>query len=64
MVKQMSENETADKADWLIGEGLLLPGSRGLGCAHKVMDPGTAYNDLPFVTFDNPSLARSLSIKV
>lgn len=47
MVKQMVENETADKADWLIGEGCLLPDVKGVAL-RSMKDPGTAYNDPRF----------------
>lgn len=44
MVKQMVEDETADKADWLIGEGCLLPDIKGVSL-RSMKAPGTAYND-------------------
>ncbi|KAL2126633.1 hypothetical protein VTI74DRAFT_492 [Chaetomium olivicolor] len=47
MVKQMFENETADKADWLIGEGCLLPDVKGVAL-RNMKQPGTAYNDPRF----------------
>jgi len=47
MVKQMVENETAEKADWLIGEGCLLPGIKGVAL-RNMKQPGTAYNDAIF----------------
>jgi len=47
MVKQMVEDETADKADWLIGEGCLLPGVKGVAL-RNMKDPGTAYDDPRF----------------
>ncbi|KAK1759808.1 hypothetical protein QBC47DRAFT_437968 [Echria macrotheca] len=47
MVKQMVENETADEADWLIGEGCLLPGVRGVAL-RSMKNPGSAYNDPRF----------------
>ena len=49
MVKQKVEDETADKADWLIGEGILLPGVKGVAL-RNMKDPGTAYNDPRFVS--------------
>jgi Zn-dependent metalloprotease len=48
MVKQMFEDETADKADWLIGEGCLLPDVKGVAL-RSMKSPGTAYNDPRFV---------------
>ena len=30
LVKQMTNNQTADQADWLIGEGLFLPSVNGV----------------------------------
>ncbi|KAK1757032.1 protease PrtS [Echria macrotheca] len=47
MVKQMVEKETAENADWLIGEGCLLPGVKGVSL-RNMRDPGTAYNDPRF----------------
>ncbi|KAK8131770.1 matellopeptidase-like protein [Apiospora sp. TS-2023a] len=47
MVKQRVENETADKADWLIGEGCLLPDVKGTAL-RNMKAPGTAYNDPRF----------------
>jgi Zn-dependent metalloprotease len=48
MVKQKFEDETADKADWLIGEGCLLPDVKGVAL-RSMKAPGTAYNDPRFV---------------
>ena len=50
MVKQMAEQETAEKADWLIGEGCLLPGVKGVAL-RSMKAPGTAYNDKRFVSY-------------
>ncbi|KAK6840284.1 thermolysin metallopeptidase- alpha-helical domain-containing protein [Apiospora arundinis] len=47
MVKQRVEDETADKADWLIGEGCLLPDVKGVAL-RSMKNPGTAYNDPRF----------------
>ncbi|PFH59977.1 hypothetical protein XA68_11652 [Ophiocordyceps unilateralis] len=44
MVKQLAENETADEADWLVGEGCLLPGVKGTAL-RSMKSPGTAYDD-------------------
>ncbi|KAK0710142.1 metalloprotease [Lasiosphaeria miniovina] len=47
MVKQLVEDETADKADWLIGEGCLLPDVKGVAL-RSMKEPGTAYDDPRF----------------
>ncbi|KAK4183550.1 protease PrtS [Podospora australis] len=47
MVKQQFENETAADADWLLGEGCLLPGVKGVAL-RSMKAPGTAYNDPRF----------------
>ena len=44
MVKQMSNNQTADQADWLIGEGVFLPSVNGVAL-RSMKAPGTAYDD-------------------
>ena len=44
MIKQYVEDETADQADWLIGEGILRPGVKGVALRNMKM-PGTAYKD-------------------
>jgi Zn-dependent metalloprotease len=44
LVKQRRRNETADAADWLIGEGLLAPRIQGVAL-RSMKSPGTAYND-------------------
>jgi Zn-dependent metalloprotease len=44
MIKQKVENETAKDADWLIGEGCLLPGIKGVAL-RSMKAPGTAYDD-------------------
>ncbi|WP_380183675.1 M4 family metallopeptidase [Kalamiella sp. sgz302252] len=44
LVKQFSRKQTADKADWLIGEGLLAEGINGKGL-RSMSAPGTAYDD-------------------
>jgi Zn-dependent metalloprotease len=48
-VKQRLLGETADKADWLIGEGLFLPGVQGRAL-RDMARPGTAY--------DGPTLGK------
>ncbi|KAK4033794.1 metalloprotease [Parachaetomium inaequale] len=47
MIKQKFEDETADKADWLIGEGCLLPDVKGVAL-RSMKEPGTAYDDPRF----------------
>src|SRR6266446_6921653 len=44
MIKQFAKNQTADQADWLIGEGLLATGVKGVAL-RSMKDPGTAYDD-------------------
>jgi Zn-dependent metalloprotease len=44
LVKQFKLNQTADKADWLIGAGLLAPGIHGVAL-RSMKAPGTAYDD-------------------
>lgn len=44
MVKQYKLNETADKADWLIGAGILAKGIHGVAL-RSMKAPGTAYDD-------------------
>ncbi|VFS43832.1 zinc metalloprotease [Enterobacter cancerogenus] len=44
LVKQYHLKQTADQADWLIGEGLLADGINGKGL-RSMAEPGTAYND-------------------
>lgn len=44
LVKQFHLKQTADKADWLIGEGLLAKGINGKGL-RSMSAPGTAYDD-------------------
>jgi Zn-dependent metalloprotease len=47
MTKQRVEDEKADVADWLIGEGCLVPGVKGVAL-RSMKDPGSAYNDPRF----------------
>ncbi|KAK1993444.1 metalloprotease [Colletotrichum falcatum] len=47
MVKQIVENEKAEEADWLIGEGCIMPGVKGVAL-RSMKEPGTAYNDPRF----------------
>ncbi|HKI54809.1 MAG TPA: M4 family metallopeptidase [Anaerolineales bacterium] len=44
LVKQYSLNQTADAADWLIGQGLLASGVNGVAL-RSMKEPGTAYDD-------------------
>jgi Zn-dependent metalloprotease len=44
LVKQFSLKQTADKADWLIGQGLLADGVKGIAL-RSMKAPGTAYDD-------------------
>ncbi|STQ10020.1 zinc metalloprotease [Enterobacter cloacae] len=44
LVKQYHLKQTADQADWLIGEGLLAKGINGKGL-RSMSEPGTAYDD-------------------
>ena len=44
LVKQYHLGQTADQADWLIGEGLLAEGINGRGL-RSMSEPGTAYDD-------------------
>lgn len=44
LVKQHSLNQTADQADWLIGEGLLTSNVNGVAL-RSMKAPGTAYDD-------------------
>ncbi|KAK5626073.1 hypothetical protein RRF57_001788 [Xylaria bambusicola] len=47
MVKQRVQGETAEQADWLIGEECLMPGVKGVAL-RSMKAPGTAYNDPRF----------------
>jgi Zn-dependent metalloprotease len=44
LVKQYLKGQTADEADWLIGEGLLAKGVQGRAL-RDMKNPGTAYDD-------------------
>ena len=44
LVKQFARKESADRADWLIGQGLLADGVRGVAL-RSMKAPGTAYDD-------------------
>ena len=43
-LKQRLLGQSADQADWLVGEGLLLPGVQGRAL-RDMRNPGTAYDD-------------------
>ncbi|QTF07541.1 peptidase M4 family protein [Brenneria izadpanahii] len=45
MVKQFHRGQTAEQADWMIGEELLAEGIHGTGL-RSMSQPGTAYDDL------------------
>ncbi len=51
MCKQWAENETSAAADWLIGEGCLMPGIKGVAL-RSMKAPGTACNDPRLVSTD------------
>jgi Zn-dependent metalloprotease len=44
LVKQYVNNQKAEKADWIIGEGLFTPNVNGVGI-RSMKEPGTAYDD-------------------
>ncbi|QKJ88213.1 Peptidase M4 family protein [Paramixta manurensis] len=44
LVKQFHLKQSADQADWIIGEGLLAEGINGRGL-RSMAEPGTAYDD-------------------
>ena len=44
LVKQYQRDQTADVADWIIGEGLFTANVKGVGI-RSMKAPGTAYND-------------------
>jgi Zn-dependent metalloprotease len=44
LIKQFLKNQTADQADWLIGEGLLAAGIQGIAL-RSMQDPGSAFDD-------------------
>ncbi len=44
LVKQYHHKQTADQADWIIGEGLLAKGIQGKGL-RSMSHPGSAYDD-------------------
>lgn len=44
LIKQWVNNQTADQADWLIGQGLFTSAVKGVAL-RSMKEPGTAYND-------------------
>ena len=44
LIKQFLKNQTAAQADWLIGEGLLASGIKGVAL-RSMKDPGSAFDD-------------------
>jgi Zn-dependent metalloprotease len=44
LVKQYQRQQTADQADWIIGEGLFTPNVKGVGI-RSMKAPGSAYDD-------------------
>jgi Zn-dependent metalloprotease len=44
LVKQYQRKQTADQADWIIGEGLFTANVNGIGL-RSLKSPGSAYND-------------------
>jgi Zn-dependent metalloprotease len=44
LIKQYHLGQTADQADWLIGQGLLAPGVNGVAL-RSMKEPGSAYDD-------------------
>ncbi|KAI1100079.1 Metalloprotease [Jackrogersella minutella] len=61
MIKQRVENETADKADWLIGEYCLMPGVKGVAL-RSMKAPGTAYNDPRFGKDPQPGNFKNFKV--
>ena len=54
LVKQWKLKQTADKADWLIGAGLLAKGVKGKAL-RSMAEPGTAYDDPNLGTDPQPA---------
>jgi Zn-dependent metalloprotease len=50
MVKQFAEKQTTQDSDWLIGEGCLMPGIKGVAL-RSMKSPGTAYDDPDKVSY-------------
>jgi len=54
LVKQYKIKQSADQADWLIGEGLLTPNIHGKAL-RSMAEPGTAYDDPVLGKDDQPA---------
>jgi Zn-dependent metalloprotease len=54
LVKQYKNKQSAEEADWLIGEGLLAPGVKGKAL-RSMAEPGTAYDDEVLGKDDQPA---------
>lgn len=52
IVGQMVKNQTAEQANWLIGEDCLFPTVRGVAL-RSLKAPGTAYDDPRLVTLSS-----------
>jgi Zn-dependent metalloprotease len=57
LVKQRTLSQSADQADWLIGEGLFTPNVNGQGI-RSMQAPGTAYDDPVLGTDPQPAHMR------
>ena len=57
LVKQYKLKQTADKADWLIGQGLLAQGVKGVAL-RSMKAPGTAYDDPVLGKDDQPATMK------
>jgi Zn-dependent metalloprotease len=53
-VKQFHLGQTADRADWLIGQGVFAPGVHGVAL-RSMKAPGTAYDDPNLGTDPQPA---------
>ena len=49
MAKQFAEKKTANDANWLVGEGCLMPGQDGIAL-RSMIQPGKAYNNIKLVS--------------
>jgi Zn-dependent metalloprotease len=59
LIKQRTLNQTADQADWLIGQGLLTDRVSGVAL-RSMKEPGTAYNDKVLGKDPQPGNAKDL----
>jgi Zn-dependent metalloprotease len=57
LVKQYKLKQTADQADWLIGEGLLAKGVKGVAL-RSMKAPGSAYDDPVLGKDDQPATMK------